>query len=882
MKRKMRFFAWLVVVVVYLSTLLYSVYYSASNNDETANIVAGIVSWKTGRFDLYQVNPPLYKLAAAAPLSFFDARLDWKTYYDHTTGLSPVSRPEFRIADDFVQRNRERFRLILILARLACLPFALLGAYFTWRWASEVFDRRAGFVALIFWTFCPNILTGSASVLPDLPATSLRVMFGYYFWRWVKSPSWRDVCWLGLVLGAVWLTKFTWVLLVPLVPAVWLACFALSRERTGCAFFAQLSQLVAVFLIGAFILNLGYCFEGSFKPLGEYKFCCRTLAGSNFDDHNSKVDGNYKGGNLFKGTALESIPVPVPESYLKGIDLQKYDFERGLLSYFNGKWSDRGWKLFYWECAAFKIPLGAWLLFFAACYLALRGARGGDRREALRDELCLLAPGVTLFVFVSLQSGFSRHFRYVLPALPCVYICASSVFAEKNRSTCLWGRALAYGCLVWFVASALSVYPHSTSYFNELAGGPRNAWRYFLNSNLDWGQDTYALQDWLERRERKDVMLKLFDNIAEASVSVANYPQIPILDDQVPAELKTDYEKQIDERLRGPRPGVYAIGVSDLYGPNGLYRYLHELEPIDRIGYSFNIYEIDWDECNRLREKYRLPPLTRPQTNQERFFAEFCRRGQTVRPIRAAFIYFDKYDAGPLQSFQQIFAENEGTILERITPQQIRKEDLERFDLIIAPGGQSGEQTIALGGAGASAIRQFVERGGGYFGVCAGAYLASTNEDYPLRLINLRARSEKEYVPEVGLKSIVDREPGYVELSLTKEGAELFKCDRETKLRNVFYFTGPFFQPGYQSDLSEAITLSVFDTEVADYDFQRGTMIGSPAIAVAPFGEGTVVVTSPHLEENAAFYSYLRTLLLGAARERTCESKGALYCFPND
>ena len=76
--------------------------------------------------------------------------------------------------------------------------------------------------------------------------------------------------------------------------------------------------------------------------------------------------------------------------------------------------------------------------------------------------------------------------------------------------------------------------------------------------------------------------------------------------------------------------------------------------------------------------------------------------------------------------------------------------------------------------------------------------------------------------------------------------------------------------------------LARFETEVTAYDFQRGTMIGAPAIAVSPFGEGTVVVTSPHLEEDAAFYPYLRTLLLGAARERTCESKGALYCFPNE
>ena len=59
MKGKLRLFTTIAVIAVYLLTLLYSVYYNASNNDETANIVAGIVSWKSGRFDLYQVTPPV-------------------------------------------------------------------------------------------------------------------------------------------------------------------------------------------------------------------------------------------------------------------------------------------------------------------------------------------------------------------------------------------------------------------------------------------------------------------------------------------------------------------------------------------------------------------------------------------------------------------------------------------------------------------------------------------------------------------------------------------------------------------------------------------------------------------------------------------------------
>ncbi|MBQ9371183.1 MAG: hypothetical protein IJU03_03235, partial [Thermoguttaceae bacterium] len=518
------------------------------------------------------------------------------------------------------------------------------------------------------------------------------------------------------------------------------------------------------------------------------------------------------------------------------------------------------------------------LLFFAACYLALRGARGVDRREALRDELCLLAPGLTLFVFVSLQSGFSKHFRYVLPAAPCFYIFASSVFAEKNLSNHAWRRFLAYCSLAWFVIGALSVFPHSLSYFNELAGGPRNAWRYFLDSNLDWGQDTYALQAWLDRRGQKDVMVKLRDQYAESSALIVNYPRIPILIDQLPAERLLDDEEKLDARLLGPRPGTYAISVDALYGSNGKYRYLRELEPVERIGYSFNIYEIDWDECDRLREKYGLPPLTRPQEDGERFFGEFCRRSRTIRPIRAAFIEFREYDDS-FQTFQRIFAEEIEGCVERIAPWQVKNGELDGFDLVIAPGGRASEQARALGVEGVNAIRRFVEGGGGYFGVCAGAYLASTNEHDQLRLINLLARHETTYVPEKGLMSIISDRRGRVDLALSQKGAELCENNRETELKNVFYFTGPIFQPGFQADMSQPIILATFATETSKYDFQRGSMIGAPAIAIAPFGEGTVVVTSLHLEEDARNYSYLRALIRGATRDRKLESNGAIFRF---
>ncbi|MCI0739270.1 MAG: hypothetical protein L0Y72_09525 [Gemmataceae bacterium] len=60
------------------------------------------------------------------------------------------------------------------------------------------------------------------------------------------------------------------------------------------------------------------------------------------------------------------------------------------------------------------------------------------------------------------------------------------------------GRILVAGCLCWAIGSSLYYYPHSLSYFNEIAGGPENGAEHLVDSNLDWGQDLFFLKKWYD------------------------------------------------------------------------------------------------------------------------------------------------------------------------------------------------------------------------------------------------------------------------------------------------------------------------------------------------------------------------------------------------
>jgi hypothetical protein len=62
-----------------------------------------------------------------------------------------------------------------------------------------------------------------------------------------------------------------------------------------------------------------------------------------------------------------------------------------------------------------------------------------------------------------------------------LYIFISKIASSSTATY----RLLSAVFLAWVVVSSLSVYPHSMSHFNELAGGPKNWPKHLLGSNID-------------------------------------------------------------------------------------------------------------------------------------------------------------------------------------------------------------------------------------------------------------------------------------------------------------------------------------------------------------------------------------------------------------
>jgi glutamine amidotransferase-like uncharacterized protein len=190
----------------------------------------------------------------------------------------------------------------------------------------------------------------------------------------------------------------------------------------------------------------------------------------------------------------------------------------------------------------------------------------------------------------------------------------------------------------------------------------------------------------------------------------------------------------------------------------------------------------------------------------------------------------------------------------RITATAIGSGALDQFDVVVFPGGMATGSTRSLGMSGREAVRKFVREGGGYIGVCAGAYLATSHYSWSLHILDSKVLDTQHWA----------RGSGTVEMELTRAGHDLFGLPNGTV--KIHYAQGPILAPGGKPKIPDFETLALYRTEIAKNGAPGGVMIGTPAIVRSRYGEGRVFVSSPHPESSKGLAEIIRRAVIWTAR----------------
>ncbi len=203
--------------------------------------------------------------------------------------------------------------------------------------------------------------------------------------------------------------------------------------------------------------------------------------------------------------------------------------------------------------------------------------------------------------------------------------------------------------------------------------------------------------------------------------------------------------------------------------------------------------------------------------------------------------------------------ENTDIKLTRITTQDILAGQLSEIDVLIHSGGSGSKQGNDLGEEGRKMIRQYIEQGGGFLGVCAGAYLATNDYTWSLNLIDAKVLDRKHWA----------RGTGTVQLELSPSGKKLFQSKESTL--DIYYGQGPLLArrewddpktPNYES-------LAIYSSEIAKNGAPSGIMKGTSAAVRCEYGKGKVFCFSAHPELTDGLHHFIPRIVNWLADDET-------------
>lgn len=490
-----------------------------------------------------------------------------RTHHDSKMPFSAFNAAAFHftkktldyLPDGYLTEDEEK-RACLFAGRFITMLLTLALGLYVFTWSRQLYGPIPALFSLFLFVFSPNIIAHAQLATTDLYAALMVAASSYYFWKFMESGGWKRAMVSAVVLGLSQHAKFSCIFLYPIFLCV--VCikyahplFELVIKKNLQALFNSLKTFLKYFLafivISVLVINAGYLFHKSLTPLSRYKFDSRLFK------------------TLQAVPALENIRVPLPYAYLRGLDMVRYHADTGksfgniyLLGRikFTGE-HYQGFKGYFFYATLFKEPLAAQIFIMIALIVFIWRR---EKHYFLNNELYLLFP--VLFFTVYLNYFYKAHIglRFLLPAFPLLYIFCGNLLEGWKAFPWTWKSAVTVLC-VYLMVSSLSYFPHYLSYFNELVRDRKQAYKILADSNIDWGQNEWYLRAYLK-----------------------NHPET-ILHPPVPTT------------------GRIAVTVNKLVGvlaPPEQYRWLREnFEPVDRIAYSYLIYEVTAEDLRKALQK---------------------------------------------------------------------------------------------------------------------------------------------------------------------------------------------------------------------------------------------------------------------------------------
>ncbi|MBS1266205.1 MAG: hypothetical protein MAG795_00172 [Candidatus Woesearchaeota archaeon] len=526
------------------------------HGDEAHHIISGYTKLKTWDYRMLPEHGPLPAMISTFPLLFMDLNFP----FDHQSWkIKDMNTLSYLF---FFESQNQPYKIVF-WSRIPMVLLSMLLGFYVYKWAKELYGKKAGFFALFLYVFNQELLAHSQISSGDWGFAVFNLIALYYFYKFYKKQTWKNLLIAGVILGLAQCMKFTAIFLFPIYSILGLLIWIHKKEIKLFRFkkikylknlFGIGFSLLAMFFIAYLVIVCTYKAEDMFRP----------IAKSMQDDiHLNKTlfpVKEFTKTPLMK-FALLKVPSPLPYYYARGLGSNIYlsqGEEASLI--LNKKPVVRSYFFMYLFLIKTPIPMLIFLVFAGLlCF-----------KYSKFKEYFLIIPVITLHLALT-NSTYQFGYRYVLSTIPLLIIFASRIVKFKIKL-----KSLIFVLLgVWYITGSVLAYPHYHSYVNEFIDYD-NSHMYIVDSTIDWGQDLFFLADYLTQNK-----------INNSKISYYGFPAVH--GHRIPEYYGFDY----NALGCGKTNGTIVISVTHLMKKQDCYGWLLDYEPTHRIANTILIYDIE-------------------------------------------------------------------------------------------------------------------------------------------------------------------------------------------------------------------------------------------------------------------------------------------------
>jgi predicted membrane-bound dolichyl-phosphate-mannose-protein mannosyltransferase len=595
----------------------------ATTMDEWAHIPSGYSYVRYGDMRLNPEHPPLLKDLSGIPLLFLNLDFPLQSEeWQNGVNAQWVMGQKF-ISCLVPEEACNDADLVTFWSRVPIVLVAVLLGIFLFVWTREIAGKVAALFALTLYAFDPNIIAHSHFVTTDIGIAAFLFFSFYYFTRFLKDPSRRNIITSGIWLALANLAKFSAVLLFPIF-GLFVILYALSVTKPSdeklSTFLFKLKQVwiygykYALSVLLCFVLIWIFYYPHTMNMPG---IKLVEVAEQMFPD---KQLGPFA-KDVIKATYDNSFLKPF-SAYLLGVFMVFGRVAGGNTYYFLGQVSNQASPWYFPIVFILKETLlFLFLLVSTTLYSLYRIAKHfrEEKVSSLSQLGTVLANSlkrktvqyvgvffVLFYSFVSITGNLNIGFRHLFPILPFLYMfIAKVVFDIIKRQEDQITQRISYTVLAIFtffiVMTPFLSYPHYVSYFNGAFGGHTNGYKYVTDSNYDWGQDLKRLKNFVDTHNRCAAGQAISGDDCSLTVGLPPIDKIRI--DYFGGATPEYYfgDKMITWHAPTPKePGWYAVSIGfmqeNLSNHVGYkedsYDWLAKYQPVTRTGDTIFVYYV--------------------------------------------------------------------------------------------------------------------------------------------------------------------------------------------------------------------------------------------------------------------------------------------------